>query len=61
MNALGAFVPQPIAAAAEGGPADLVTTSSIAAALILLGALGIAFLPRQRHWQPAASTVQEPG
>jgi NADP-dependent 3-hydroxy acid dehydrogenase YdfG len=35
MNVLGAFVPQLIAAAAEGGPADLVTTSSIAATRIL--------------------------
>ena len=35
MNVLGAFVPQLIAAAAGGGPADLVTTSSIAATRIL--------------------------
>ncbi|WP_435122258.1 SDR family oxidoreductase [Amycolatopsis thermoflava] len=35
MNVLAAFVPQLVAAAAAGGPADLITTSSIAATRIL--------------------------
>ncbi|WP_329049102.1 SDR family oxidoreductase [Amycolatopsis sp. NBC_01488] len=35
MNVLGAFVPQLIASAADGGPADLITTSSIAATRVL--------------------------
>lgn len=35
MNTIGAFVPQLVAAAADGGPADLVTTSSIAATRVL--------------------------
>jgi NADP-dependent 3-hydroxy acid dehydrogenase YdfG len=35
MNVVGAFVPQLIAAATDGGPADLITTSSIAATRIL--------------------------
>ena len=35
MNVIGAFVPQLIDAAARGGPADLITTSSIAATRVL--------------------------
>jgi len=35
MNTIGAFVPHLVAAAAAGGPADLVTTSSIAATRVL--------------------------
>ncbi|MEU0468589.1 SDR family oxidoreductase [Amycolatopsis sp. NPDC006131] len=35
MNVLAAFVPQLVAAAGAGGPADLITTSSIAATRIL--------------------------
>ncbi|MFJ8818684.1 SDR family oxidoreductase [Amycolatopsis thermoflava] len=35
MNVLAAFVPQLVAAAEAGGPADLITTSSIAATRIL--------------------------
>lgn len=35
MNVIGAFVPQLIASAAEGKPADLITTSSIAATRVL--------------------------
>ncbi|MFD4195695.1 SDR family oxidoreductase [Amycolatopsis thermoflava] len=35
MNVLAGFVPQLVAAAAAGGPADLITTSSIAATRIL--------------------------
>jgi NADP-dependent 3-hydroxy acid dehydrogenase YdfG len=35
MNVVGAFVPQLIAAAADGGPADLITTSSIVATRVL--------------------------
>ncbi|GAA5165324.1 MULTISPECIES: SDR family oxidoreductase [Amycolatopsis] len=35
MNVLGAFLPQLVDAAAAGGPADLITTSSIAATRIL--------------------------
>ncbi|MFJ1768196.1 SDR family oxidoreductase [Amycolatopsis sp. NPDC088138] len=35
MNVLGAFVPQLVAAGEAGGPADLITTSSIAATRVL--------------------------
>jgi NADP-dependent 3-hydroxy acid dehydrogenase YdfG len=35
MNVIGAFVPQLIASAAQGKPADLITTSSIAATRVL--------------------------
>jgi NADP-dependent 3-hydroxy acid dehydrogenase YdfG len=35
MNVIGAFVPQLIASAADGRPADLITTSSIAATRVL--------------------------
>jgi NADP-dependent 3-hydroxy acid dehydrogenase YdfG len=35
MNVIGAFVPQLVEAAAAGGPADLITTSSIAATRVL--------------------------
>jgi NADP-dependent 3-hydroxy acid dehydrogenase YdfG len=35
MNVIGAFVPQLVAAAADGQPADLITTSSIAATRVL--------------------------
>ncbi|OMC40292.1 short-chain dehydrogenase [Mycobacterium sp. GA-1841] len=35
MNVIGAFVPQLVASAADGQPADLITTSSIAATRVL--------------------------
>ncbi|OBG79941.1 short-chain dehydrogenase [Mycobacterium sp. E802] len=35
MNVIGAFVPQLVASAADGKPADLITTSSIAATRVL--------------------------